>query len=43
MLDICEMPAFCKQMPSINKHNDVDDVHATYIDHDEGLWENIPM
>ena len=42
-LDICETPAFCKRMPSINEHNDVDDVHAFRTDHDEGLWENIPM
>ena len=42
-LDICETPSFCKQMPSINEHNDADDVHVTCTDHDEWLWENIPM
>ena len=41
-LDICVMPAFSQRMPSMNEDHDVDDVHANRIDHDEGLWENIP-
>jgi len=24
-----------------NEENDVDEVHATWSDHNEGIWENI--
>ena len=41
-LDICETPTFSQRMPSMNEDDGVDDVHANRINHDEGLWENIP-
>ena len=41
-LDICETPAFSQRIPSMNEAHDVDDGHANHIDHDEGLWGNIP-
>ncbi|KAH1193061.1 hypothetical protein GmHk_19G054175 [Glycine max] len=37
------MPPFSQQMPSINAEHEEDDVHANHNDHDEGLWENIPI
>jgi len=30
-----------RQLPPLNEENDVDEVHATRTDHNEGLWENI--
>jgi len=36
------MSGFSKQMPSMNEADEVDDGHANRVDHDEGLWENIP-
>ena len=41
-LDVNDMPTFAPQMPSINAENDDDDVYANCINHDEGLWENMP-
>ena len=41
-LDVNDMPMFAPQMPSINAKNDDDEVYANHIDHDEGLWENMP-
>ena len=29
-------------MPCMNEADGVDDGYANRIDHDEGLWENIP-
>ncbi|KAL5153390.1 hypothetical protein HKD37_19G052949 [Glycine soja] len=37
------MLPFSQQMPSINAEHEEDDVHANHNDHDEGLWENIPI
>ncbi|XP_028196670.1 uncharacterized protein LOC114381608 [Glycine soja] len=41
-LDIGQMSGFSKQLPSMNEADEVDDGHANRVDHDEGLWENIP-
>eukprot|EP00256_Glycine_max_P065499 XP_025980094.1 uncharacterized protein LOC100817331 [Glycine max] len=41
-LDIGQMSSFSKQLPSMNEADEVDDGHANRVDHDEGLWENIP-
>ena len=41
-LDIAQMSGFSKQLPSMNEADEVDDGHANRVDHDEGLWENIP-
>ena len=41
-LDISDMPPFSQQRPLINDEHEEDDVHANRIDHDKGLWENIP-
>ena len=30
-----------RHLPPINEKNDVDEVHATRNDHNEGIWENI--
>jgi len=30
-----------RQLPPINEENDVDEVHTTRTDHNEGIWENI--
>ena len=30
-----------RHLPPINEENDVDEVHATRNDHNEGIWENI--
>jgi len=30
-----------RHVSPINKENDVDEVHATRTDHNEGIWENI--
>ena len=30
-----------KHVSPINEENDVDEVHATRTDHNEGIWENI--
>jgi len=29
-------------MPPMDEPDEVDDGHANSVDHDEGLWENIP-
>jgi len=42
-LDIIETHSFSQQMPYINAEHKEEDVHANCNDHDEGLWENIPM
>ena len=42
IINICEMPSFSTQMPSIIEEHEVDYVYANRNDHDEGLWENIP-
>eukprot|EP00256_Glycine_max_P055210 XP_014622336.1 uncharacterized protein LOC106795911 [Glycine max] len=41
-LDIGQMSGFSKQLPSMNEADEADDGHANRVDHDEGLWENIP-
>jgi len=33
--------SFSRQLPPMNEENDVDEVHATGTDHNEGIWENI--
>jgi len=33
--------SFSRQIPPLNDENDVDEVHATCHDHNEGIWENI--
>ena len=43
IINICEMPSFSTQMPSIIEEHEVDYVYANRNDHDEGLWEKIPM
>ena len=42
-LTFFEMPTFSTKMPSTIEENEVDDVHANRNNHEEGLWENIPM
>ena len=32
---------FSSHLPPINDENDVDELHATRSDHNEGIWENI--
>jgi len=32
---------FSRRLPPINEENDLDEVHATWSDHNEGIWENI--
>jgi len=34
-------PSLCRQLPPMNDENDVDEVHATRNDHNEGIWKNI--
>ena len=41
-LDICEMSAFSKRVPSVNEEHEMDDVNENHTDHHEGLWEKIP-
>jgi len=36
-----EKSSFSRQLPPLNNENDVDEVHATTHDHNEGIWENI--
>jgi len=33
--------SFSRQLPPMNEENDVDEVHATRMDHNKGIWENI--
>jgi len=33
--------SFSRHLPPINEENDVDEVHATQGDHNEGIWKNI--
>jgi len=33
--------SFSRHFPPINEENDVDEVHVTRSDHNEGIWENI--
>jgi len=34
-------PSFPRQIPPMNEENDVDGVHTTHNDHNEGIWDNI--
>jgi len=36
-----EKSSFSRQIPPFNDENDVDEVHVTHHDHNEGIWENI--
>lgn len=43
LTDIMDTPSFSIHVaPTFNEDDDVDDVHATRDDHQEGIWENIP-
>jgi len=33
--------SFSRHLPPVNEENDVDEVHATWNDHNEGIWKNI--
>jgi len=33
--------SFSRQLPPMNEENDVDEVHATRTDRNEGIWKNI--
>ena len=33
--------SFSRQIPLLNDEYDVDEVHATCYNHNEGIWENI--
>ena len=39
--DICDTPSFSTRLVHFNEENEVDDVHATRDDHQEGIWENV--
>jgi len=34
---------FSRQLPPMNEENDIDEVHATRTDHNEGIWESIAI
>ena len=34
-------PSLSRHVTSLEEENDVDKVHATWNDHNEGIWENI--
>ena len=36
-----EKSSFSRQLPPFNDENDVDEVHVTRHDHNEGIWVNI--
>ena len=33
--------SFSRHLPPINEENDVHEIHATWSDQNEGIWENI--
>jgi len=33
--------SFSRQLPPMNEENNVDEVHVTRTDHNEGIWENL--
>ena len=36
-----EKSSLPRQLPPFNDENDVDEVHDTYNDHNEGIWEKV--
>ena len=41
-IDIMDTPSLSTCLPTFNGEDDVDYVHVTRDDHQEGIWENIP-
>jgi len=41
IVQYAENLSFLRQLPPMNEENDVDEVHATRTNHNEGIWENI--